>query len=130
VSTNTKPVYVTEQDEPIAERVIATARFEHVNSNITAGPREDGKLRRARVENLLSETHNGQRYQALHAAQNAAAGHGADWTRQPKVRREIDSIEIEELPGNRVRVIAEYAPVPLEAALRATFGNNGNPEGG
>lgn len=121
MSKNTKPVYVTEQDEPITEQAITAAKFDRTNANIASGPREDGKLRRARVENLLADSHNSHRYQALHAAQNAAQGHGADWTRQPKVRREVDSIEIEELPGNRVRVTAEYAPVKVDVLPPPTY---------
>jgi len=115
VSNSKKPVYVTEQDEPIEERALANARFDINADRIAAGQREDGKLRRARIEGLLSENVGSHiRHQTLNAAQQAASGYGRDWTKQPKIRREVDSVEIEELPGNRVRVTAEYGPVKIE----------------
>lgn len=118
MSNSKKPVYVTEQDEPIEERAIANARYETTLARIADGQRDDGKLRRARIEGLLSDgVLANTRYQTLNAAQSAAGGYGADWTRQPKVRREVDSVEIEELPGNRVRVTAEYAPVKDQPKL-------------
>lgn len=118
MSNSKKPVYVTEQDEPIEERVIANARYDSTLGRIAEGQRDDGKLRRARIEGLLSDSVLANtRYQALNAAQSAAAGYGSDWTKQPKVRREVDSVEIEELPGNRVRVTAEYAPVKDQPKL-------------